>query len=306
MSRNQATLIYAAVFLLAATYSFPASAAEKLIVAVSTTKNAVEKYDNLPESAKSVPLSYKHLPPEIKTRCVASLMILKNALKLGGIDAQLNFKQTPNARREEDELIKGYAVVSSHLFNLSSIEHLKYKDKIYVSDPVIEDGEFEKGIFCLPGNHKVLNVRTIEDLKKAGKPLIGIHWSNECQTLNDMGINEIEKGPTKDCLFRMLKAGRADWIPLGFHNSKDLSVTRHGITLVPVKGIKFSLTESRHFIVSKQHPEGEKVFNALQIGIKKMRQDGLIKKMLTQGGFYCKATKDWKILNSKNFLAKNR
>ncbi|ACS79833.1 conserved hypothetical protein [Maridesulfovibrio salexigens DSM 2638] len=277
-----------------------------MLVAVATTKNAVEKYDNLPDSAKSVPLSERQLPPEIKTRCIASLMILKNALKLGGVNAQLNFIQTPNVRREEDELIKGNAIVSSHLFNLSSIEHLKYKDKIYVSDPVIKDGEFEKGIFCLPGNHKVLNVRTVEDLKKAGKPLIGIHWSNECQTLKDLGIKEIEKGPTMDCLFRMIKAGRADWIPLGFHNSKDLSVTRNGITLVPVEGIKFSLTESRHFIVSKQHPDGEKIFEALQMGIKQMRQNGLIKKLLTQGGFYCKATKDWKILNSKSFLMTNK
>ena len=305
MSINSAPIILTAAFLLAVTYAFPAQAAEKMLVAVATTKSAIEKYDNLPESAKTVPLSDQKLPPEIKTRCIASLMILKNALKLGGIDAQLNFIQAPNVRREEDGLLKGYAVVSSHLFNLSSIGQPKYKDKIYVSDPVINDGEFEKGVFCLPSNHKVMNVRTIEELKKAGKPLIGIHWANECQTLNSMGIEAIEKGPTIDCLFRMIKAGRADWIPLGFHNSKDLSVTRSGITLVPVKGIKFSLTESRHFIVSKEHADGEKIFAALQKGIKIMREKGVIKKLLTQGGFYCRATKGWTILNNDSLLVDN-
>ncbi|NDV23486.1 hypothetical protein [Desulfovibrio sp. JC022] len=276
-----------------------------MIVAVATTKNAIKKYDNLPESAKTVPLCNKNLPSEIKSRCIASLMILKNALKLGGINAQLNFLETPNVRREEDEIVKGYAVISSHLFSKSTIDQPKYKDKIYVSDPVIKDGEFEKGIFCLPGNHKIRNVRTIEELRKAGKPLIGIHWTNECEILNELGIKKIEKGPTTDSLFRMIKAGRADWIPFGFHNSKDLSVKRSGITLVPVKGLKFTLNESRHFLVSKDHPDGEKIFKALQEGIKQMRSKGLIKKLLTQGGYYCKTTRDWKILNSKEALVKN-
>ncbi|NDV27282.1 hypothetical protein [Desulfovibrio sp. JC010] len=268
-----------------------------------TTKNAITKYGNLPESARTVPLSDKQLPPEIRTRCIASLMILKNALILGGIDPQLNFLETPNVRREEDELIKGYAVVSSHLFNKSAIDHPKYKDKIYISDPVLEDGQFEKGIFCLPGNHKVLNSRSLDDLKKAGKPLVGIHWSNESDTLAGLGIKEMEKGPTMDCIFRMINAGRADWVPLGFHNSKDLSVQRDGITLVPVKGIKIALTESRHFIVSKGHPDGKRIFEALQKGIKIMRENGLITQLLTQGGFHCRATKDWKIINSENVIA---
>ncbi|TIH19925.1 hypothetical protein D0S45_00895 [Marinifilum sp. JC120] len=276
-----------------------------MVVAVATTQSAVEKYDNLPESARKVPFSNKKLPPEIKTRCIASLMILKNALILGGIDAQFNFLKTPNVKREEDELLKGYAVVSAHLFNKGASAQSKYRNKIYVSGPVIKDGEFEKGIFYLPGNHKIKSARTIDDLKKAGKPLIGIHWSNECSTLNELGFKDIQKGPTMDCLFRMIKAGRADWIPLGFHNSKDLSISRSGITLVPVKGIKFSLTESRHFLVSKTHPDGEKIYDALQKGIKTMRKNGLIKKLLTQGGFYCKTTEDWKILNSDEFLAKN-
>lgn len=276
-----------------------------MFVAVTSNKNTICKYDGLPESSKTVPLTRNALPSQIKTRCIASLMILKNALMLGGIDAQFSFLKTPNVRRQEDELLKGNAVVSSHLFTKSSIELSKYKDNFYTSDAVIKDGEFEKGIFCLPGNEKVRNVKTIEDLKKAGKPLIGIHWATECQTLDDLGIKEIAKGPTTDCLFRMLKAGRADWIPLGFHNSKDLSISRDGITLVPVKGVKFSLNESRHFIVAKGHPDGEKVFNALQKGIKEMRKNGLIKELLTKGGFHCRATKDWKILNSKEFMANN-
>ncbi|WP_321404076.1 hypothetical protein [Maridesulfovibrio sp.] len=235
-------------------------------------------------------------------------MLLKNAFKLGGIDAQLNFSATPNTRREENELVKGYAAIGAHLFTKSTFEQPEYKDKIFISDPVIEDGQFEKGIFCLPGNHKVLNVRNIEDLKKAGKPLVGIHWVNECRTLKDLGINEdeIEKAPTLDCIFKMIKVGRADWVPLGFHNAaKDLSVSNNGITLVPVKGIKIPLKESRHFIVSKTHPDGEKVFQALQKGIKIMRKNGLSAKLLTQGGFYCPATQNWKTLYSKTTIVSN-
>ncbi len=291
-----------AIFLLTTQGVHPAVADGKMVVAVVCTNNAIKKYTNLPDSAKEVPFVNNKIPPEITTRCVTSLMILKNALVLGGINPQLTFMETPNARREEDELVKGYAAISTHLFNESAIDLAKFNDKIYISDPVLEDGDYEKGIFCLPGNYDVLNAHTIEDLKKAGIPLIGIHWNNDNEALQSMGIKEIAKGPTMESLFRMLKAGRADWVPLGFHNSKDLSVTRAGITLVPVKGIKISLRESRHYIVSKVHPDGEKIFQALQKGIKIMREQGMIKKMLTQGGYHCNATRNWKVLNDKSLL----
>lgn len=293
---------FLAILLLTAHGAHGAVAGGKTTVTVTCTKNAIDKYSNLPESAKQVPFINNEIPPEINSRCLTSLMILKNALILGGINPHLAFIETPNVRREEDDLVKGHAAVSTHLFNKNAIDLAKVKDKIYISDPVLEDGDYEKGIFCLPGNHKVLNSRTIDELKVAGIPLIGIHWTNDNETLQNMGFENIVKGPTMESLFRMLKAGRADWIPLGFHNSKDLSVRRADITLVPVKGIKISLRESRHYIISKVHPDGEKIFQALQKGIKIMRKQGMIKKMLTQGGYHCKATRNWKVLNDKRLI----
>ncbi|WP_415717355.1 hypothetical protein [Maridesulfovibrio sp.] len=281
----------------------PAKAEESLIISVAATKNAIKKYVSLPDSAKKVPIKTKQIPAEIETRCQASIMLMKNALMLGGINPQITFLATPNSRREREEVIKGYAVISAHLFNESAIMRPEFSDKIYISDPVLEDGYYEKGIFCLPCNHRVLNARNLNELKSAGLPLIGIHWHNDDTTLTEMGIEQIAKGPTTDSLFRMIKAGRADWIPLGFHNSKDLSVSQAGITLVPVKGIKISLRESRHYIVSKNHPAGAKVFQALQKGIKIMRKQGMIKKLLANGGFHCPITKKWKVLNSKKYIA---
>ena len=292
-----------AFFLLSLARICSAEEKDTIVVFVAATKNGINEYNSLPDSAKKVPIENKKIPTEIKTRCQASIMIMKNALVLGGIIPQITFLETPNIKREEDNVIKGHAVISTHLFNESAINDPGGRSQVFISDPVLENGDYEKGIFCLPYNHRVLNARTLNELKDAGIPLIGIHWHNDNATLKNMGIEQIAKGPTTESLFRMIKAGRADWVPLGFHNSKDLSVSRAGITLVPVKGIKISLNESRHYIVSKNHPDGTKIFLALQKGIKIMRKQGMIKKLLIHGGFHCPSTQNWKVLNSKKFIA---
>ncbi len=275
-------------------------AEQKLIITVAATQNSIKEYKALPDTAKKVPYTLNNIPDEINTRCVVGLIIIKNALMLGGIDAKYKFAHMPNVRRETDEVAKGNAVIGSHLLGKRILDAPKYKSKMYLSSEVTSHGEFQKGVYCLPDNKKMMAVKNLDDLRKAGKALIQIHWDNEYEVLTRMGIKKIEKGPTSCSLFKMLKAGRADWIPMGFRNPPDMSIIRNGIKIVPVPGIKICLVESRHFLISQRHPHGKLIYDALEKGLAVMRKQGTLKKLLKQGGYTCPAARNWTVLNAKH------
>ncbi len=272
-------------------------ATTKITISIAAPQKAISLYKALPESARKTPLSPGNIPKEINTRCVAGIVIIKNALKLGGLDAEIKFLQVPNARRESDEVAKSNAVIGSHLLNARTLDIPGYKARMFLTTAVAQTGEFQKGIYCLPDNNKILSVTNLKELKKAGKALIGLHWDNDYRVLTDMGITGIERGPTVESMFKMLKAGRADWIPLGFQNPPDMSINHKGVRLVPVPGIKIAMVESRHFVLSRRHPQGQMVYDAMEKGMKVMREQGLMKQILSQTGVTCPAVKDWKIIN---------
>ncbi|WP_432736056.1 hypothetical protein [Maridesulfovibrio sp. FT414] len=280
-------------------------AENRITISVATLPSAIKKFNSLPEAARNTPLSLSNIAPEINSGCSVSLMIIKNAMKLSGIDVDFKFIQVPNSRREIDEVAKGNAVIGSNLFNEKDISIHDYNAKVYLTTAIAQSGEFHKGIYCLPENRKMHDVKTLEDLKKAGTALIGLHWNNDYRVLSGMGITRIERGQNMDNMFRMIKAGRADWIPLGFQNHPGMTIKHAGISLVPVKGIKISLIESRHFIISRRHPQGEQIYQALEKGMEAMRNDGIMQKLMHQGGYTCPEVETWKDLNPIHLTSSN-
>lgn len=59
------------------------------------------------------------------------------------------------------------------------------------------------------------------------------------------------------------------------------------------------INESRHVLVSKIHPEGAAIYQALNKGLVILKQQGKINKALTQSGFYNPDLADWSILNTE-------
>ncbi len=129
------------------------------------------------------------------------------------------------------------------------------KKSFLVSDPITRFGEFQKAFYCLPSNTALLSATNADEINLNGKGIVGQHWNNDKKVLKDMGITNLIDAPTFECMIKMIKAGRADWIPLEISNSKDSSMTLYGVHLVPIPAVKFSLLESRHFFISKTHPE---------------------------------------------------
>lgn len=91
----------------------------------------------------------------------------------------------------------------------------------------------------------------------------------------------------------MLEGNRADF---GLYNS---SIIDKADTLLPdslgiVEGLTIGMNSSRHFMVSKIHPDGEKIFHAIEKGIIILHQKGTIQKALRESGVLNKKALGWK------------
>ncbi len=275
----------------------PPCFAKPVVVPMAVVDETAAEYQVFLAKHGGTPQNITHLEPKSVGRGVAEILIIAKALHLGGLDFKFRFIKTPNARRETEEVATGFAVICSQQFNKNTLLVPTYKDLLYISPPITRFGEFQKGIYCLPENKRILDIRTAKELDAAGTAIIGSHWNNDFQILTAMGIRRIERAPTFNSIFKMLAAGRGDWIPLEFPNSGDLSITRFGMRLVPVPGVKFSLLESRHFLISRKHPLGKQVYEALEKGIVELRKQGFIRETLTAAGFFNDQTASWKMLN---------
>ena len=235
--------------------------------------------------------------PGLFSRPEVDIVIIAKALHLGGLQEPLEFVPVCNARRETEEVALGRTVMAGQQFDTTVLQYLGYSKAFYVSTAVTRLGEFQKGFYCLDTNKPLLDVKNAGELNAKGTGVIGLHWGNDADILNSMGIVNVRKVPTFESMIRMIGMGRADWIPLEISSSEDMSMTLYGFRLVPIPGIKFSLIDSRHFLVSRAHPDGERVFTALQGGLAELRRKGFIRAALVATGFFSDRTANWTLLN---------
>lgn len=95
----------------------------------------------------------------------------------------------------------------------------------------------------------------------------------------------------------MVGRHRVDFLLAPFQVSDDLSFTTRGFQFYPIPKVKIGLTGSRHFILSRQFPESEKLAQALNQGIAILRQKGTIERALIECGFINTKVSSWSKIN---------
>jgi hypothetical protein len=291
-------LLPAAVFISASLCALPARAETRETVTVTANRAIINSYREILAHFDNDPLKVTpDFPQNRYDRTAVEMVIVVRALRLGGENRPIAFIKTSNARRAVEEVICGDAVLTGQQYDTSVLNDRQSLKDLFLSDPVTPVGEFHKLFYCLPENKKVLAVRNVDDLNRAGRGIIGTDWDNDRQVLGDMGVTNLIQAPTFPSLIRMILAGRADWIPMEASNQPGMERIMGGSRFVPVPGIRFSLIESRHFMVSRHHPDGEAVFAALQAGLRQLRSQGYIRAMLDATGFHETDHLGWKTLN---------
>ncbi|HEX9048324.1 MAG TPA: hypothetical protein VF988_14960, partial [Verrucomicrobiae bacterium] len=225
-------------------------------------------------------------------RQTVELILQMQALKAGGVDPEIELISAPNLERALVEVEVGRVDLTAETMWDREIN----ETVLFKTDAVLRDGDFQKGLYVMPGNDRALKATSLEDVHN----LVGLTvatWAHDLDTLHDLGAKSIEKAPTSENMFLMLQKKRADFTLLEFSAKADLSTELAGVTLVPVPNCKVILRGSRSWVVSKASPHAQQIYDALVKGEKILRDQGRIERAFQESGFINGKVSTWKRLN---------
>ncbi len=225
------------------------------------------------------------------TRGTVDLVLQLQALLAAGQSFDFELRASDNNARAKHEVVQGYADLCGETVWDVDID----ADGLIGTSPLIRHGEFEKGVYALPGNDRVLRVKSLDDLRA----FVGVtvaSWKVDVRTLTAMGLARLEQVFKGESLFSALAQGRADFTLLEFAATPDMSVTHEGVKLVPVPGCKVPLPGSRSWAISRRSPHARRLAEALEHGLQALRSEGRIERAYRESGFFHPRVVDWKRL----------
>lgn len=225
---------------------------------------------------------------------VAELVLLCNALKVGGLNPQLDFKNTPDYLRIITNSSDGQTVMPGFVVWRQDIN----SDLFYISEPVLKKKEYTKGIYTSANRRDLLKVRDERALKShsvAANP----NWEHDAAEIKCLELKPITGPFNPISMARMVAAERADFLLYPFFKTADLKGTLGDVKLTPLTGVKVAFNDSLHFIVSKKNPQGAMVHAALQKGLAQLHAQGTIHYVYEQIGFFNPHVKNWQELGCK-------
>lgn len=261
------------------------------------------------------PLDIKHYYSPERGRQFAEALLFHQAIALGGYHKPIELWESPKNNYSATIAEIATAHVAAMAVTGWREDAQKLPDKLYISSPIIRQGEYQVGLYAHSANAPLLEVTRAQQLE----PFTAVsnrHWSADWRALNHLNLSKIYDIPSWMAHLKMLATRRVDFMLLPFQNTPDLSLyynpqTRtylpatdksthapaKGIRLIPVPGIKLRISGERCFYVSKQHPEGAAIYAALEIGLKQLRESGAIEQAMRESKFFHPATKDWVVIN---------
>ncbi|MCW8865549.1 MAG: hypothetical protein OQK09_01600 [Colwellia sp.] len=238
-------------------------------------------------------LTIKNFSGKTIRRDVVDMIIAQQALQLGGFPYDFSYAPGKVNFRNTKMLQNGDLLISFDSYWKRDAEALA--DKLYISAPVIRNGEYVAGIYTSPNNQKVLQIKKLTDFTKL-TAISTPKWRTDWQTLQDLSLKELVKENSWLSMVRMVNLQWVDFMLMPFNSTADQSFTLEKIHLIPVPNMAIVLKDSRHFVISKAHPQGEAAFIAINKGLKILREYGTITKAYTEAGFFVDPVK-YKILN---------
>ncbi|MDR7270971.1 hypothetical protein J2X20_003629 [Pelomonas saccharophila] len=225
----------------------------------------------------------------LSRRDVVEVVLIHQALARQDRTLRLSMSPMPTSQRLQAELRIGHAACSATTYWR---EDFPQPDGLLFSDAVLQDGEFEAGLYTTPGNVRALATRQLSEVQQL-RVLSNNTWRVDWQTLEQLGMVNLQHVASWNLMPRMLQQGRADVLLAPFQPTPDLSLLVDGVRLLPIPGLKVSMRGTRHFLVSATHPLGPRLRDQLNAGLAWLRQQGLVKRAYEQSGFFNAKVAGW-------------
>lgn len=227
--------------------------------------------------------------PGQANRFVAEMVLLQQAVHLGGSDVQILFYPVSEQYDQYMAAITtGKMALSSECLPASSLTD--YEKDLYLSSALIRNGEYEVALYTSPENIKALSAGpdTLSDLTAISDS----SWTPDWLALKNLGLKQLIHSDSTRYMVKSVSRQRVDFMLAPFQLDS-LNYHINGVTLVAIPDIKIVLRDSCRFAISKKHPFGEELLVALNAGIKELHRHGRIKQAYTELGIFNPAVKNW-------------
>ncbi|WP_448248449.1 hypothetical protein [Thalassotalea agariperforans] len=263
---------------------------EKVEVIISSPTNIASAYKRMVDNKRCDQVTHEDLNQQY--RGAIEILIVCKALYTAGVEPVITIIPAPNYTRALKMAESGMSHLCAETVWLEDIN----QEKFYYTDAIIREGEFEKGLYA-PIIHRLFSQA---DASEHIEEYIGTtvkNWHKDSDVLQQI-TNKIFYSYRYSSIYQLLKAGRVDFTLLAFPSSDNLEIiARNGIKLRPIDNVKVQLPGTRHFIIAKVRPGAEKIYQLLNIGIKKLREKDEIKRLFYATGVFNEKTKSWKVIN---------
>jgi len=271
-------------------------AQQPLIVDIISSENFSERYSAFVNGRDIMDITDFRPSTDGSHLEIVEMILLQQALYLGGETKKVKFRPRNWVNTTEfDSLIDGSSLMLARTMWHEDL--LDYRGSLYVSDAVIEFGQYEAGLYMSVDNQsaQALKPSELNQLTVVVNP----RWHVDWRALVNTPVSVISYiGPWEDML-AMVETQVVDAMMINFSVSDHLDLSFEGKLFTPLKKLKVVLPDTRHFAVSKAHPQGKQVAQALQRGLAVLSERGMIKKALQQSGFINNQTSDWQAINQQ-------
>ncbi|WNO09445.1 hypothetical protein [Teredinibacter sp. KSP-S5-2] len=269
-------------------FSLPSYSQQPLIIYANS--GVMEIYDDFIAGRNKVDINDYTLNSLHSSRSVTETLLFEQALALGGFDKKIKLA---SERIDYDNklylLLSGKALAYTEAFYLD--DFLPHQNDLLISDPVIRKNEYFVGLYTSPDNKKALSA-TADSLGELTATSNNT-WVQDWKALNSIGLKKVYHVASWIYMIKMVKNQQADFILSHFQPGPEMRLMWEGHNLVPIPNLKLALPGSRHFVISKKHPNGPELFEALNKGIKILRESGRVSKAYEQAGIFNARVKDW-------------
>lgn len=241
------------------------------------------------------PINVHSFNTEGARRDIVELTLLMQALHLGGFNKPIELRTESSYLRLLRGVADGRFISTGALVWRNDIDALQ--PALKASHALIKQGEFVVGLYTTQKNLKHLS-----ELKASRFNQLNVvtnsHWKSDIQTLKDLGFTRITYSPNWTNIARMIEAGRAEITLAPFQTSGNMVIDVEDVRLYPIKGLKVAISGSRHWGISRKHPDSEAFHQALERGLTMLESKGTIARAYRECGFFHPDVTQWTLLNN--------
>lgn len=171
--------------------------------------------------------------------------------------------------------------------------------QLFVSAETLTKGQYFAGIYMNPDNPKFSQALDFSQLTAVSSH----QWRPDWNALNKLPLKHLYNTVNWEHMFKMVYIQRVDFMLIAFPSTSDLTYSAIGLSLKPKPNLKVELDGSRGWVISKNHPQGFRVKQAIDRGLVKLHEMGRVKRAYEAAGVIHPGVEGWKVIRPDDYAA---